>query len=100
MTPKTQTHTPTPWKLEYDGSIRRQSDNVLLMRLPPSNADLSHEQNKANAAFIVRAVNAHEALIEALDYCLDRLSNREQLDDETFGKYEALLIHAKAEGRS
>jgi hypothetical protein len=58
-------HTPTPWKIgdrkpyiEVWGPMRMNSSPIL--------ASMEHEPRDANAAFIVKAVNNHEALIKAL----------------------------------
>lgn len=62
------THTPTPWHLNADPQyIQDQYANIVAVihaRLDGKrNAEIELE-GKANAAFIVRAVNSHEALLE------------------------------------
>jgi len=71
-------HTPTPWSLAKSGR--------LIIREVPDIADgydhynvavLSHhslvrlEESLANAAFIVRAVNSHDALVKALEFAME-----------------------------
>lgn len=55
------THTPTPWKVEYDTEtgINIGSNSELVAK-----AVKTVSNSKENAAFIVRAVNAHEELVE------------------------------------
>lgn len=69
------THTPTPWKivnrsltdpLDLSGRTIKDGRNRILAHLYPTPSGLGLEEQKANAAFIVRAVNAHEKLVEAL----------------------------------
>jgi hypothetical protein len=69
-------HTPTPWKLMKNGRIAgphiqlaRGYQDVLGMIT--MNGD--HQNMRANAAFIVKAVNAHDVLVEALNYARSEL---------------------------
>jgi hypothetical protein len=62
-------HTPTPWRVEYD-------DNGFFFidapgRPSPYIAATGGEgmANAENAAFIVKAVNSHDALVDALKSC-------------------------------
>ena len=65
MNPKPAEHTPTPW-------IRRESKSDVIWiedgngRVVMHNSSVKDPEDQANAAFIVRAVNAHEELVEAL----------------------------------
>ena len=71
-------HSKLPWVVFDDGpykSIRVKNDE---MTFPPQIGDLAaskhwfdEETMEANAAFIVLAVNSHEALMEALKEALD-----------------------------
>lgn len=59
-------HTPTPWKLsnginDFPSSLFDEHGNHLT---DVKGYGQFSEQNHANAAFIVRAVNSHEALLE------------------------------------
>lgn len=68
-------HTPTPWtcKFLFQGSHTPKRADI---KGPPGHrevaavywhvVDSDHETAMANAEFIVRAVNAHDALVEAL----------------------------------
>ncbi|HXP63987.1 MAG TPA: hypothetical protein VN815_00815 [Steroidobacteraceae bacterium] len=67
-------HTPTPWFV-MGNSIQTKGGNYI--------ADLSSprgsQERDANAAFIVKAVNNHDALVEALTECLDVLQSKEMM---------------------
>lgn len=74
--------TPTPWKIR-DG----WADTV-----QPCDASLNNEfiiatlygpDRAANARLIVRAVNAHEALVEALDHAVNII--REHVPEDALG---------------
>lgn len=58
-------HSPTPWKIENDGkSISQEgSGNEFISQV---NSGFGAEKQKANASFIVTAVNSHYGLLEAL----------------------------------
>jgi hypothetical protein len=64
-------HTPTPWMVEEDGEGvqtisrggGRDGDIVTNIRYADS-------RGKADAAHIVKCVNAHDALLEAVRICL------------------------------
>lgn len=55
-------HTPAPWHAE-NGTIYSQYATIGSAHGKTRN----DAENDANAAFIVRAVNAHDALVEALE---------------------------------
>jgi hypothetical protein len=57
-------HTPTPWTVP-DGGIRPAIYTADEVEHIATMADTGDEM-EANAAFIVRAVNSHDALVEAL----------------------------------
>lgn len=67
-------HTPTPWKHSYNGSyweIRPVNQDLETLRIgdvcasDPQYPDSGIQE--ANAALIVKAVNAHEDLVKALE---------------------------------
>lgn len=67
MTDKTESkqHTPTPW--HYDGEFIRTGDTRFSLSARPLEviAEVKDSENwEANAGFIVRAVNSHEALLK------------------------------------
>ena len=94
---KTQTetkaaHTPTPWKI-----IERHAVSDIMK----DNKPLGTMIQKEDATFIVRAVNAHEGLLEALRYGLDAherlVGNARAQAMDKFVEYGHKAI-AKAEG--
>jgi hypothetical protein len=61
------THTPLPW--HADGRcIQAQDGNIGLLNLARDD-----RTSEANAAFIVRAVNSHQALVDALEEATEAL---------------------------
>lgn len=76
----TTQHTPTPWRVEEDKKnlIAATSPGFFLDPVARCNVSGVHEADKANAAFIVLACNAHEELLAALkkaSYYLDGASS-------------------------
>lgn len=67
-------HSPTPWVLgfDYHRTLIRTGDASTGRRVATTfiTGDASAKVNVANAAFIVRAVNSHDALVEALEAAL------------------------------
>lgn len=64
-------HTPLPWVLDHrfaGGVLIHPDDNEFLTVAKVLGFD--NDEAKANAAFIVRAVNAHDDLIAALERLL------------------------------
>ena len=73
-------HTPTPWKLKHkidptavSGITKSAGFDAVIANCggwSSNTADPDKQRNEqvANAAFIVRACNAHEALVEALAF--------------------------------
>lgn len=86
-------HTPTPWSVWDKTKIYGPGEEILT---EVNNGNLGVEQDKANAAFIVRAVNSHERLIQACRHLLNDLEYR-KLD--TAGMGYARRAIAQAEGR-
>lgn len=89
---KTQ-HTPTPWTLDQRGNIVtvKRSD------IEPSNAEtvICDMMSFENAAFIVKAVNCHDELVEAAQLALDVLSSSIFREGETANILRAALAKAK-----
>lgn len=105
----TKNHTPTPWKIvEGDGmdynvlqiitDVREHKNQVGI-----ANVDIGFEgplgaEQPANAAFIVRAVNAHDALVEALESLMGRtflITGEDKATDLAMAKARAALELAK-----
>lgn len=75
-------HTPTPWRVSYrattDGNISYRIVGVTLDSL-----------SKENAEFIVRAVNSHEALLDAVKKTMATIAD----DSVTDAQFRYLLNH-------
>jgi hypothetical protein len=95
-------HTPTPWILDATPSHAPCS---FIIRAKAEKCDAwapvatcsGSVATAENAALIVRAVNSHEALVDALRLCAAQL-NEETLGGEALDK--ALAVIAKAEVQS
>lgn len=79
-------HTPTPWTLmPGDSAPRITIDGDKEWPIVPVISGPSKAHARANAAFIVKAVNCHEELLEALKLAYAALRNpseRHQSKDE------------------
>jgi hypothetical protein len=93
MTTKKAAHTPTPWKVRIEKGQGENKPRILIEGADAGNVALmksvrssernsygaltqsyrSNETVEANAAYIVRAVNAHEELVEVVKL-IQRLS--------------------------
>lgn len=69
-------HTPGPWKVANNGISGKKTATFRIWRNDPLQADgenkgyaciAPHVHGEANAAFIVRACNAHDDLLAALE---------------------------------
>ena len=88
-------HTPTPW-FYSNGEVYDIKDNQICL--------VSYYQDgrvKANAAFIVRACNSHDALVEALEALEARaLEMRKLINPKTWSDLENMatveIINARA----
>lgn len=59
--------TARPWRAEgWEGIVVNAADGSTIVACPGGSYGASIEELRANARLIVRAVNAHEALCEAL----------------------------------
>lgn len=91
---KTETkvqHTPTPWSAEL---VKDQTYRI--QDLKKCNV-LGTGLNQANAAFIVRAVNAHEELLGASKLVLEIIANGCEVTPHIASVLDKAI--AKAEGR-
>ena len=98
MTPKPAAHTTTPWGFTYDGS----SDWSIGQAEDPQGMvvcniwDRNDDRARANAAFIVRAVNVHEKLLANLKWLHETCKCHEQGTENECSAVEAI---AKAEAQ-
>lgn len=76
----------TPWRVvtanDYSGIAIEDSQGALVLEMEwddtePFESDI-HDDTKANAELIVRAVNSHAALVEALEGCLESMAKVRQ----------------------
>lgn len=73
---KKTNHTPTPWSYQSDDSqlIRNSKGDVICEVELPMNRERGYDtcnaEQEANAEFIVKAVNCHDELVEALKMLL------------------------------
>ena len=96
-------HTPTPWEKceagdysDYDGdSIILLGDDISCRVAAVFGAD---EKAEANAEFIVRAVNAHDALVTALKLLVRNGQKQGWTDKYQDDMNAALAAISKAEG--
>ncbi len=98
------THTPTPWNLNPKAVLVIESEGITVASC--GNANVIRDQWEANAAFIVRAVNAHDELlrvVKALESWVDA-NNMPQCQslmpdkDQSFGEAIKQAI-ARAAGK-
>lgn len=75
--PAPQTHTPTPWQ-QGTSANRRAMDTIFtdkgqvqICRVDTSCPE--DGENEANAAFIVKACNAHDELVKTLEWVSQKL---------------------------
>lgn len=91
------THTPTPW-IVVNGlnmpEIRANNTSIADIRFNGHN----EVHGQANAAFIVRAVNSHEALLASLKELVTLIENNPTVFD-TWPRLRAVQAIAKAEGQ-
>ena len=80
--PKEKKHTVTPWNVQGKTVITVWSEKYRIAILDSNNGA---PINVANAALIVRAVNNHDKLLEALEGLVGRLKWK---DCTTFEKYK------------
>lgn len=97
-------HTPTPWRAPFlsvtDGDdyiqITDEDQTYGVCRLDESYSE-HREVMKANAALIVKAVNLHDELVEALEFLMEiDPASGEVLTLEKYQEFEELLAKAKA----
>lgn len=79
-------HTPTPWKEQ--GLAIRDADGDLICDVYVGG--INSTQNEANRAFIVRAVNSHDELLELLKESMTRCTK------DLRNKCEAAIQKAEA----
>ena len=85
------THTATPWFYTFDGRevyiVDTHGDTVLDLGTQLENSVAAHDL-EANAKFIIRACNAHDELVAALDFLVK--SVEPILTNRGFGYFGAI----------
>ena len=96
--------TPGPWHVISDRarsvtlglptvvSIGTDPDNLDGFDVPVRNKPNGYSEAKANAAFIVRACNSHDALVKALEALVRKLEG----PNGTVAKFPLLVAEARA----
>lgn len=92
MTNETK-HTPTPW-VHKDGEVYEENDFKIF---DAYNSDFLYEEDKANAAHIVKCVNMHDELVEALRDLLTFVVTVEYEESPIVAFAEAVLAKARGE---
>lgn len=75
-------HTPTPWRIYRETGVEPDGNSSLDIAKCydiESSFSTSEDTAKANAAFIVRAVNAHAALVSALRDLLGAIDEQREV---------------------
>ena len=104
----TVSHTPTPWSIEVSSSedeLLVFSDESCVASVPiwhdEDDVDTLHDQSYANAAFIVRACNAHRDLVASLTLALEALNTARRFrvnDTDSYAIASAIEAALKAAG--
>ena len=87
-------HTPTPWtydQAESNGSFWIITDKETWVPRIAQVPNYDGMPNVANAAFIVKAVNNHDKLVEALRMCVDRMDGEYGFDGPEMDAARAAL---------
>ena len=73
----TAQHTPGPWLIQ---SHTMADKEFAVGPVTIDYDDVDHDEQEANAAFIIRACNSYDALVSALGQLLDRLNYHGSID--------------------
>jgi len=113
------THTPTPWFVsdwnndfgDEPFMVHSQENEIIragqsgiwpggIIKTAIANTEECDGDRVANAAFIVKAVNAHEGLVAALRDVLGRMENHDAwwIDSPNKGGFDRDMIEAALEG--
>ena len=94
---KKSEHTPTPWEQSISEPERVYESGGILVHANGSKY-LPDAEKVANAAFIVRAVNSHDMLVNALQKLLDCAETEKGMDFYSAHKELARKALAAAKG--
>jgi len=98
-------HTPTPYAVETGDTIIGSNGGIVAIAFDakPAGTLRNKEQENANAAFIVRACNSHEALLAACDWVLRYAKNTPEgaqwmvSDPSGFRQFETAIAAARGD---
>lgn len=106
----TNKHSPTPWVADYAGTHghiktlgyrEERGSTPTVARYDIDGVSIGVDEQKANAEFIIRAVNCHDDLVIALDDCVSvmtkELKGLAVIQPEL---RQALTVLAKATGEA
>jgi len=98
MAKANEKHTATPWKIG-----KSYTDEIAIRECDTDDCvavccDLLEDEMEANAEFITRACNAHDALMEALQQCSGYIASTNPKDGAAYIKVAEVAI-TKAEGK-
>lgn len=79
-------HTPTPWEISEYEQVMAGSETVLVsgFALPTGPCKLPHAIGRDNAAHIVKCVNLHDALVNALKAARNKAERINEDDDDAY----------------
>lgn len=89
-------HTPTPWKSDDIGQIHAFERGLVAKVLERDTDADQYFVEKANAAFIVRACNAHDELVAAIKLARAEIGVFDPLFHEGIARIDRILHQALA----
>jgi hypothetical protein len=94
-------HTPTPWTAKGYDVRAGQAGRMIAYTGPHHTPDDQYPkgcklEDEANAAFIVKAVNCHDELVEALENCLSAFETHYVAGEKLSDIYSARIERARA----
>lgn len=89
----TTQHTPTPWNHSNGTVVFDGNDRKVAATYANKGYGIEIDEAQSNAAFIVRACNAHDELVAALRACVEEMSAYEYADEGISGE---LIRNARA----
>lgn len=97
MQQEPEKHSPLPWELRpevgrYPYLIRSTEGVTVAAVYLDAPSVMEYEEMQANAAFLIRAVNNHDALIAALTDCAKRMDKLRELMAVSGGRESEIKI--------
>lgn len=90
-------HSKLPWQVCDDPRFVESGDTLVAAVYGGVSTGAPSDELLANGEFIVRAVNSHDALVEALKRCVTRMTAELPDPQDIDELYFALEVLAKAE---